>query len=179
MSGSCDRLLHEQARAGAADVTLVEVDAVDDALDRLVERRVVEDDVGGLAAELERQLLVGAGDGALDRLADVGRAGERDLVDVGVRRRARAPVSPAPVTMLTTPGGSSACRQISAKQQRGQRRRLGRLQHDRVAARQRRRDLPRRHQQREVPRDDLAGDAERARRRGPGSAYSSLSAQPA
>ncbi len=26
-----------------------------------------------------------------------------------------APVSPAPVTMLTTPGGSSACRQISAK----------------------------------------------------------------
>ena len=52
-----DRLLHEQPRAGAADVALVEEDAVDDALDGLVERRVVEDDVGGLAAELEGQPL--------------------------------------------------------------------------------------------------------------------------
>src|SRR6185436_16662862 len=52
-----DRLLDEQARARAADVSLVEVDAVDDPLDRLVERAVVEDDVRGLAAELERQLL--------------------------------------------------------------------------------------------------------------------------
>ena len=69
-----DRLLDEQARAGAADVALVEVDPVDDPLDGLVERRVVEDDVRGLAAELERQLLAGAGELALDRLADLGRA---------------------------------------------------------------------------------------------------------
>ena len=75
-------LLDEQARAGAADVALVEVDAVDDALDGLIERRVGEDDVGGLAAELERQALRRAGDGALDALADLGRAGEGDLVDV-------------------------------------------------------------------------------------------------
>ena len=74
-----------------------------------------------------------------------------------------APVEPSPVTMLTTPAGSSAWRQMSVKMQRGQRRRLGRLEHDRVAAGERRRDLPREHQQREVPRDDLAGDAERAR----------------
>ena len=44
----------------AADVPLVEVDAVDDPLDRLIERRVVEDHVRSLAAELERELLVGA-----------------------------------------------------------------------------------------------------------------------
>ena len=79
-----DRLLHEQPRARAADVALVEEDAVDDALDGLVERRVVEDDVGRLAAELERQPLAGAGQRALDDLADLGRAGERDLVDAGV-----------------------------------------------------------------------------------------------
>ena len=90
-----DRLLREEARAGAADVALVEVDAVDDPLDRLVERAVVEDDVRRLAAELERQLLAGAGEPALDRLADLGRAGERDLVDVGMvdERRARAAVA--------------------------------------------------------------------------------------
>ena len=89
-----DRLLHEEPRAGAADVALVEVDAVDDPLDRLVERAVVEDDVRRLAAELERQLLAGAGEPPLDRLADLGRAGERDLVDVGVDERgARAAVA--------------------------------------------------------------------------------------
>ena len=53
-----DRLLHEKSRASAAHVPLVEVDAVDDSLDRLVERRVVEDDVRRLAAELERQPLL-------------------------------------------------------------------------------------------------------------------------
>src|SRR2546421_2340689 len=79
--GLVDRLLDEQTRAGAADVTLVEVDAVDDALDRLVERGVVEDDVRRLAPELERELLAGAGKLALDRLAHLGRAGEGDLVD--------------------------------------------------------------------------------------------------
>jgi hypothetical protein len=38
---------------------------------------------------------------------------------------------------------------------------LGRLHHDAVARRQRRGQLPRRHQDREVPRDDLADDAQR------------------
>ena len=42
-----------------------------------------------------------------------------------------------------------------------QRRRLGRLQDAGVARGQGRREFPRRHQQREVPRDDLPGDTER------------------
>ena len=79
-----DRLLHEQPGARAADVALVEEDAVDDALDGLVDRGVVEDDVRRLAAELQRQLLAGAGDGAGDLLADGGGAGEGHLVDAGV-----------------------------------------------------------------------------------------------
>ena len=49
------------------------------------------------------------------------------------------------------------------QQQRGQRRGLGRLEHAGVAGRQRRRQLPGRHQQREVPRDDLPGHAQRPR----------------
>jgi ParB family chromosome partitioning protein len=65
--------------------------------------------------------------------------------------------------MFTTPGGRSACWQISAEGQRGQRGRLRRLQYHRVAAGQRGCDLPGEHEQREVPRDDLAGDAERPR----------------
>ena len=49
------------------------------------------------------------------------------------------------------------------EEERGERRRLGGLEDHGVAARERGRDLPRRHEQREVPRDDLPGDAERAR----------------
>ena len=79
-----DRLLGQQPRAGAADLALVEVDPVDDPFDRLVERRVVEDDVRGLAAELQGQALVGAGDALEDLPADLGRARERDLVDAGM-----------------------------------------------------------------------------------------------
>src|SRR5205823_3186185 len=39
-----DRLLNEEPRSGAADMALIEVDAVDDAFDGLIERRVLEDD---------------------------------------------------------------------------------------------------------------------------------------
>jgi hypothetical protein len=70
---------------------------------------------------------------ALDRLADRGRAGEGDLVDVVVGDEA-APVSPAPVTMLTTPGRQVGLLAQLGEQQRGQRGGLGRLEHDRVAA---------------------------------------------
>ena len=44
-------------------------------------------------------------------------------------------------------------------------RRLSRLDHYRVASGERRGDLPGSHQQREVPRDDLAGDTQRLRAR--------------
>ena len=132
-----DALLHQQPRAGAADVALVEEDAVDDALDGLVDRRVVEDDVGGLAAELEGDLLVGAGDRPGDRPADLGRAGERDLVDVRVRDQRPAGLAGAGDDV------DDARRQVGlladlGEQQRGQRRGLGRLEHDGVAAGQRR-----------------------------------------
>src|SRR5436309_9604348 len=53
---------------------------------RDLEIRVGQHDVRRLAAELERDLLQVAGCGAQDQLADLGRAGERDLVDVGVGR---------------------------------------------------------------------------------------------
>ena len=56
-----DGLLDKQAGAGATDVALVEEDAVDDALDRLGEGGVVEDDIGRFAPELQRQAFACAG----------------------------------------------------------------------------------------------------------------------
>ena len=63
-------------------MALVEVDALDNALDRLVDRRVFANDVGRLAAQLEGQLFPRAGDRPGDDLAHFGRAGEGELVDV-------------------------------------------------------------------------------------------------
>ena len=71
------------------------------------------------------------------------------------------PVAPAPVRMLTTPGRQVGLLADLGEQQRRQRRGLGRLEHHGVAAGQGGGDLPGQHQEREVPRDHLAGDAER------------------
>ena len=76
-----------------------------------------------------------------------------------------APVSPSPVTMLTTPGRQAGVGEAGRQLEDRQRRLLGRLQHRRAAGADRRRELPRRHQQRVVPRDDLAGDADRLAQR--------------
>src|SRR5690606_35894643 len=66
-----DALLHVQPRSRAADVPLVEVDPLDDPLDRLVEARVLEDDVRALPAELEGEALFGSGGRGGDPLADL------------------------------------------------------------------------------------------------------------
>ena len=157
-----DALLHQQPRSGAADVPLVEEDAVDDALDGLVDRRVVEDDVRGLAAELEGDLLAGSGDRLGDLATHGGRPGERDLVDVRMPHQRRARLAGAGDD-VDDPVRELGLLHDLGEQQRGQRGGLGGLQHDGVARGERRGDLPGEHEQREVPRDDLRGDAERAR----------------
>ena len=50
-----DAFLHEQARAAAADLTLIEPDRIDKALDRGIEIGVVEDDERRFAAKLQRR----------------------------------------------------------------------------------------------------------------------------
>ena len=65
--------------------------------------------------------------------------------------------------MLTVPGGRSAWTTDVGEQHRREGRRGRGLEDDRVAGGQGRGDLPGEHQQREVPRDDLRGHAERLR----------------
>ena len=81
-----DALLDEEPAPGAADVALVEEDPVDNPFDRLVERGIVEDDMGCLSPELQGQLLVTSGELALDQLPHRSGPGEGDLVDVGMAR---------------------------------------------------------------------------------------------
>ena len=86
--------LHEQARAGATNVALIEINSGDDSFDRLIDRRVFENDVRRFAAKLERQLLLRPGNGLRNAFANFGRTGERDLVDVVDDRPARVRFRP-------------------------------------------------------------------------------------
>ncbi len=72
-----------------------------------------------------------------------------------------SPTAPSPVTMLTTPVGSPASRQRSAKSSAVSEVYSAGFSTTVLPMAMRGRDLPRQHQQREVPRDDLAADAER------------------
>ena len=97
-----------------------------------------------------------------DLLADLGRAGERDLVDARVGDERHPDLARARDDV------DDARRQVGlaadvGEEQGAERRRRRRLEDDRVAGGEGRGDLPGEHQQREVPRDDLGGDAERLR----------------
>ncbi len=154
-----DRLLDQQPAARAADLALVEEDAVDDTLDGLVERGVIEHDVGGLATQLQGQRLVGTGDGAADLLAHGGGAREGDLVHVRMRDEREADLA-GPGDDVDDPRRQVRLAADVREQQRRQGCRGRRLEHHRVARRERRRDLPGEHQQREVPGDDLRRHAQ-------------------
>ena len=101
------------ARAGAAVLPGVAEDRERRGGRGRLEVGVGEDHVGGLAAELEGDPLDRRGRALGDPAADLGRAGEGDLGDVGVLDEAlgRRP-SPGPATTLSTPSGSPASRAI-------------------------------------------------------------------
>ncbi len=102
--------------------------------------------------------VLGGGGGHLH--AGPHRAGDRDhRRDLVLSTRAR-PVSRSPQTTLNTPAGKNSWADLG-EQQRGHRGGVRRLEHDGVAGRERRGDLPDRHQQRVVPRRDLGADADR------------------
>jgi hypothetical protein len=73
-------------------------------------------------------------------------------------RTSAAPATPSPGHDVRHTGRQLGLLEDLRQQQRRQRRRLGRLEDRGVAARERGRELPGRHQQREVPRHDLPDD---------------------
>ena len=159
-----DALLDEDAGAGAAALAVVEVDAKVDPRDGLLDVGVVEDNVGRLAAELERHLLeVGGGGGLHDGAADDGRASKGNLVNVHVRREGGAGDLAEAGQQVVDTGGEAGLLDEVGEDEGRQRRLLGSLHDDGVASGQRRANLPREHEEGEVPGDDLAADANLAK----------------
>ena len=74
-----DRVLNEDAGAGAADLALIEEDAHLSTFERLIKVAVVEDDVRGLAAEFERRRDDALRSGKTHIAAHFGGTGEGEL----------------------------------------------------------------------------------------------------
>ena len=143
-------------------MALVEEDAVDCAFNCLIDRRVIENDVRGLSAELESELFARACDRAGNRATDSRGARERHFVDVGMVDQSVARVS-SPRDDIDDSCGQVCLLQNFREEQGSQWRGFRWLDHYSVARGERRSDLPREHEQREVPGDNLTGDTERAR----------------
>jgi hypothetical protein len=136
------------------------------ALERLLPERVVvgehvgEEHVGALAAELERDRDEVLGRVLHDEPAGGGLAGERHLGHAVRRCQRLAGVDAEAVHHVDHAGRQQVGDELH-QQAHAQRGLLGGLEHDRVAGRERGRELPRGHEQREVPRDDLPHHPER------------------
>ena len=150
-----DALLDEDTGAGAASLTVVPEDTVRCPVDGEVHVGVVEDNVGALAAELERNVLeVRLGASLLDLAADEGGAGEGDLVDVGVLGDRRADgVAVTDKNVDDTRREASLLDELT-KTERGQGGDLRRLVDDSVAGGECRAKLPAGVHDGEVPWDN-------------------------
>ena len=122
---------------------------------------VVEQHVGGLAAELESDLLDGLCAELSDALAGAGRAGEGDHVDVGMLGDRLADGRPVPRHEVEHAGRQADLVDDLGEDERIDRRDLARLEHHRAAGGHGVGGLRGDLVQRVVPRRDAADDTDR------------------
>ena len=157
--------MHQGPAGAGADLALVQGEH-GEAFQRLVQEGVVvihhvlEEDVRRLAAQLQRHRNDVLGRVFHDLLTNGGRAGEGDLGDARIGGQRLADLDARARHDVQHAGRQQVLDQFD-DQQNGGRGLFGRLQHDAVARRQGRSDLPRRHQDREVPGNDLPHHAQR------------------
>ncbi len=153
----CDRLVDDESRTRAAHLPLVEEDAAHHALDSGVEVGVVADDGGGLAPELHRHLLERTGRRLADLATRAGGAREHDFPRGRVADDHAADLAVAGDDVHDTGREANTLEQFGEVHDR-HRGGVPGLDHDRVSGADDLGDLPRRHEQGEVPRDHGADD---------------------
>ena len=160
-----DFFVNQRARRAGADLALVEGEHRE-AFERLVEKIIVlrgdilEEDVGRLAAEFQRHRNDIFRRILHDEAARRRLAGEGDLGDPLALRQRLAGLDAEAIDDIEDAGRQKIADHVHEDHD-AHRRLLGRLQHDAIAGGERGRELPDRHQEREIPRDDLRDDAER------------------
>ena len=135
--GSTRGSLDEDARAGAAVLAGVAEDGERRRGGGLLEVGVREDDVGRLAAELERHALDRLGRELADAASDLRRAGEGDLGDVRMLDDPLPDDTAGAVDDVQDALRDPRLERELAELDRGERGQLGGLQDDRVAGRER------------------------------------------
>lgn len=154
-----DAFLDEESGAGAADLALVEPDGIDEAFYGAVEVGVIEDDEGGFSAEFERELFRGSGGDFADDAPDFGGAGEGDFVDVGVFDNGFSDFAVAGDDADDAFGDARFLADFG-EEEGGEGGEFGGFEDDGVAHGEGGGDLPAQHEEGEVPRNDLAADAD-------------------
>ena len=134
----------EDASTGLADLPLMEEGAEAGAFDGQLHVRVVQDDVGGLAAQFQRYLLDRVGRHSHDLASYFGAAGEGYLVDVGVSADCPAERAAGPGNDVEHSLGDSRCLRGLGEYESGEGGVRRRLYDDGVAHDEGRRNLPHR-----------------------------------
>ena len=157
--GFVNQRVDQHARARRAGLPGVLHDGVDDHGDGGVQVGVGKDDLRAFAAQLQRHGAVALGSHLLDQRADLGAAGEADVVDAGVARQRVAHLVAVAGDDVERPGGEAHFgRQLRHADQR-QARVFGGLDHAHIARRQRAAYAAAKDLHGVVPGDHMARDA--------------------
>ena len=152
---------HDHARRRAAGLAEIAEGGGDAQGNGAIEIGVRQDHVRRLAAELLRDALDRRRGGLGHRDAGAGGAGDRDHVDIRMRRETRPDAGAVAMDEVEDPGREAGFLDRLGEQQGAQRRELARLQHHRAACGERRRDLGGDLVERPVPRRDQRADTDR------------------
>src|ERR671913_2406904 len=151
--------LDQDARAGAAILPGVTEDGDGRRSGGLLQVGIGEDNVRGLAPQLQGDALYGACGPRHDALADLRGTREGDLGYVRVLDEPLPDLAPRTDHDVDDALGDACFEGYALELHGTQRRELRRLEDERVSGRQGRGHLPARYGEREVPRDDEAHDA--------------------
>jgi len=156
-----DRSFHESPTSGATTLTLIEEETEVGGFDGVVQVGILEDDERTFASEFERDPFeVRHGGVGGHHFPDLRTAGESHFVHQGVLGDGGSGRGSVSRNDIDDSRGKSGFGDQLRHVETGERSLLGQFHHHRAAARQRRAQLPRLHKKREVPGNDLAGDAD-------------------
>ena len=156
-----DRALYQKPRRRIAGLAGI-VEAFEHAAgNAFLEIGILEDDVGRLAAEFERDALDGVGRILADGGAGPGRAGERHHVDVLVLRQGGTDIRAVAIDQIEGAGREAGLMHHLGIKKGVERGELRGLEHAGRARRERRNDLEGDLVDRPIPRSDEAADADR------------------
>ena len=158
MNIGSDGFLNQQATAGTTDLPLVEPDGIDESFDGTVDVGIFKKDVGALASQFEGQALATSGSGLTNNASHLCRAGEGDLVHVGVLHESRSRFTGTGDDIHDSRGESGLFAKLREEQcRKGSP--LCRFENHGVATGQCGSDFPCEHQQGKIPRNDLSADS--------------------